>query len=93
MSIGCGMLQWIYEAKFLDVFGLVLNVIAALLMLSFPMCATTIAQDKKTGKYYLTGDLRSEIAVPWWKVVGAILAPRLLFVGFLLQLIAAYLSR
>ena len=77
----------------LPILGLVLNAIGAFIMLSLPMYVNAIFWDKNDKKWKLAGSFISGIAVPRWKVFVARLGPWLLFLGFLPQILAAWLNR
>jgi hypothetical protein len=76
----------------MNALGLFISMIAALLLLVFPLAVTPIAYDKKTKKHYLGFGWFSVIVAPWWKVLLAKLSPCLLVVGFGLQLMAVFLG-
>ena len=71
--------------------GLAISLISAFLMLSFPVYATPIFLDEKTGKWLESGEPFewNPKQVPSWKVWRARLGPILLGLGFFLQIVAA----
>src|SRR5208282_5904874 len=79
-------------ARFLNILGLVISLLAAFLMCYFPLSANPIFREKKTGKWHVVGGLYDTPVVPWWKVWRARLGPILLALGFFLQIIAAAIT-
>jgi hypothetical protein len=81
------------SARFLNILGLAISVIAAFLMLSFPVYATPVMRDEKTGKWFESERFEwNTKQVPLWKVWRARLGPILLALGFFLQIIAAAIT-
>src|SRR5271165_130088 len=57
------------SARFLNILGLAISVLTAFLMLSFPVYATPVMRDEKTGKWFESERFEwNTKQVPLWKV-------------------------
>jgi hypothetical protein len=81
------------SSRFLNVLGLVISFVAALLICWFPMYANPIMRDKKARKWFESDPFEWRTReVPWWKAWRARIGPILLAVGFSLQIIATFIT-
>jgi hypothetical protein len=76
-------------ARFLNLIGLVISLIAAILMFFFPYYSTPVVQNKEG--HHVEGLVFTTRKVPSWKVHLAKLGPILLGAGFLLQIVAVFI--
>ena len=77
-------------ARFLNLIGLMISLIAAALMFFFPYYSTPVVQNKE-GHHVEGLVFTATRKVPGWKICLAKLGPILLGAGFLLQIVAVFI--